>query len=266
METWAPSWIPPLMGNPVPLGRTVFLSDLHLGMGREEGPRRADLASLLEKVPGNADDLVLGGDVFEFWWEWRHALPRGFDDMLDTFRHLSDSGVRLHMIAGNHDFALGQAIASRCRATVHPDGLLARSEGADWLLIHGDASTKAERADRVLRKILRSRICQRLWNLLPCDVSFPLALGVGKGTRAIDKGVSPHTLAMEPMMRGWMRRWNLAGVVHGHSHRPLLTDGPEGIYINNGDWVRGRWAAWFCGKNARLVDCTQKELPWPSST
>ncbi|MBK8803867.1 MAG: UDP-2,3-diacylglucosamine diphosphatase [Fibrobacteres bacterium] len=265
MEAWAPSWIPPLVGNPVPLGRTVFLSDLHLGMGREEPSRRADLAALLEELPGNADDLVVGGDMFEFWWEWRNALPRGFDDVLDGFRQLTRAGVRLRLIAGNHDFALGQGLASRCGAIIHPDGLLGRSEGADWLLVHGDASTPAERADRILRRILRSKFCQGAWNLLPCDVSFPLALGVGRGSRALDDGTSPHTPAMEPTMRGWMRRWSLAGVVHGHSHRPLWTQGPEGTYINNGDWVRGRWAVWLRGRQSRLVDCTGKDRPWLSN-
>lgn len=266
MEAWAPRWIPPLVERPVELGRTVFLSDLHLGVGWEETTRRRDLLSLLDKLPPHADDLVLGGDVFEFWWEWKHALPRGFRDILTGIRRVSERGVRVRLIAGNHDFAMGDALADACGATVHPDGFLGISGGSRWLLLHGDASTPAERTDRVLRHILRSGICQTLWNALPCDLSFSLALGVGRGSRAMDDGHSPHTLAMEPTMRGWMRRWNLAGVVHGHSHRPLLRVGPEGTYVNNGEWLQGRWAAWLDGTDARLVDTTTGELPWPSNT
>lgn len=172
----------------------------------------------------------------------------------------------MRFLAGNHDFAIGPALAEACRAQVHPDGICLDVSGNRWLLLHGDATPPSERLDRVVRRLLRSRWAQAAWNLLPPDIAFPLALGVGKSTRRVEPGPAPSTREMEPMARAWMARFSLRGVVHGHTHRPLATHGPEGTYVNNGDWLRGRSAVWIDENGAALVDCRRKELPWRSGT
>jgi len=261
---WVPAWIAPLPGRAVRSGRTIFLSDLHLGSGPDEGLRREDLRELLRTLPGRIDDLVLGGDIFEFWWEWRYAVPSCFFDVLHAIRDASRAGVRVRFVAGNHDFAMGSALAGFCQATIHPDGVCLDIEGKLWLLIHGDAAPPSDRLDRMVRRLLRSRRAQAAWNLLPADVSFRTALGVGRASRRLKPGPSPSTLEMEPMARAWMRRYGLAGVVHGHTHRELATTGPEGTYVNNGDWVVHRSAVWISDAGATLVDCAREGHPWGS--
>ena len=263
--TWVPPWIEPLPAHPRQAGRTLFLSDLHLGSGPSDGIRRKDLVELLETLPGRIDDLVLGGDVFEFWWEWNHAVPRGFLDVLLAIREASRAGVRVRFIAGNHDFAIGPGLAEFCRAEIHPDGFCLDIGGSRWLLVHGDAAPASERGDRLVRQVLRARWAQRLWSLVPADIAFRFALGVGKASRWAEPGPAPSTMEMEPLARSWMRRFGLAGVVHGHTHRPLLSRGPEGIYVNNGDWVHSRTAVWIEGSDATLVDCAVEGHPWRSN-
>jgi len=264
---WIPEWIPPIARTASSAGRTLFLSDLHLGTPQDARDRMRDLLALLESVPGNIDDLVFGGDTFEFWWEWGHAVPHGHWDFLHAVRKLSDAGVKVRFVAGNHDFAIGPKLAEICRAEVHYDGFCLDVDGQRWLLIHADATPPSEWLDRRVRKILRSPITQWMWNLLHPDLAMRIALGVGAGSRHIEPGPAPSTVEMEPTMRGWMTKFDLAGVVHGHSHRPVITDGPEGTYINNGDWVRMRTAVWIApSQPPRLVDCSQEGHPWRSNT
>jgi UDP-2,3-diacylglucosamine hydrolase len=262
---WVPGWIEPLVARPVRAGRTLFLSDLHLGSGPDDEIRRKDLRNLMESTHGYVDDLVLGGDVFEFWWEWKHAFPSGFFDVLLAIRDASRSGVRVRFIAGNHDFAIGPGLASFCEAEILPDGICLEVDGSRWLLIHGDATPPSECGDRLVRRILRSKGAQAAWGLLPADIAFRFALGVGKTSRWVEPGPAPSTVEMEPMARFWMRRFGLTGVVHGHTHRALLTAGPEGTYVNNGDWVQQRTAVWIDGSVATLVDCSKEGHPWRSN-
>jgi UDP-2,3-diacylglucosamine hydrolase len=264
---WFPEWVKPLLDRSSPAGRTLFVSDLHWGAGPDLASRVDEMNRLLEGLPGRIDDLIFGGDTFEFWWEWKHAIPRAHWDFLHAVRKVSDAGVRVRFIAGNHDFAVGASLSDICRAQVHPDGFCLDIGGAKWLFVHGDAVPPSERMDRVVRKILRSPAAQWFWNLLHPDIAIPMAMFVGKGSRLIESGPAPSTIEMEPLMRGWMRDRGLSGVVHGHSHRPLLTTGEDGTYVNNGDWVRMRTAVWIePGHPARLVDCEKEGFPWLSNT
>lgn len=264
-RVWVPSWIQRLPELPARAGRTLFVSDLHLGSGPDDGIRRRDFLDLLGSLPGSIDDLVLGGDVFEFWWEWRHAIPSGYFDVLRGIREVSCAGVRVRFIAGNHDFAIGPALSEFCMARIHPDGICLEILGSLWLLVHGDATPPSERGDRLVRRVLRSRWAQATWNAVPADLAFHCAMGVGKASRWVEAGPAPSTVEMEPMARSWMRKFGLAGVVHGHTHRPLSTLGPEGVYVNNGDWVRARTAVWIEGSGATLVDCASEGHPWRSN-
>lgn len=264
---WFPTWIDPLTGRVQAAGRTLFVSDLHWGAGPDPVERLDAMLGLLDGLPGRIDDLVFGGDTFEFWWEWKRAIPTGHWDFLHAVRKVSDAGVRVRFIAGNHDFAVGPALSEICRAQVHPDGFCLRIGGADWLFVHGDAVPPSERMDRLVRKVLRARSARWSWNLLHPDLALQIAHFVGTGSRLIEAGPAPSTVEMEPLMRGWMRARGLAGVVHGHTHRPLLTTDRDGTYVNNGDWMKRRTAVWIePGRTARLVDCAKEGFPWLSNT
>ncbi len=267
-SVWVPGWIRPLLEGPaVAAGRTLFLSDLHWGAGPDARDRLESMKALLRGLPGAIDDLVFGGGTFEFWWEWRRAVPSAHWEFLHEVRKVSDAGVKVRFVAGNHDFAIGPELAKICQAEVHPDGWLLEIAGRRWLAMHGDATAPSERLDRMVRRVLRSGLAQGLWHALHPDIALPMALGVGAGSKRIEPGPAATTVELEPMARSWMREFGLSGVVHGHSHRPLLTEGPEGTYINNGDWVAMRTCVWLApDKPPRLVDRTREGFPWLSNT
>ncbi len=263
---WVPEWILPLINHSEKAERTLFLSDLHWGAGPFADQRLREMISLLQSLPGKIDDLVFGGDTFEFWWEKGRTIPHGHWEFLLAVRKASDAGIRVRFIAGNHDFAIGPKLAEICQARSYPDGFCLKIGDKNWLFLHGDAIVFSERFDRLVRKVLRSKTAQWAWHLLHPDLGHRLAFLVGHGSRLVEPGPSPSTAQMEPTIRRWIQHFQLAGAVHGHSHRPLLTSTPEGVYVNNGDWVTRRTAVWFDStKPPKLVDCTQEGFPWLSS-
>lgn len=265
--TWVPPWIPSLVEAPETAGETLFLSDLHLGTGPDEAARLRDLRTLLESLPGRIDTLVLGGDVFEFWWEWKHAVPRRYMEFLLDLRRAGDSGTKLRFVRGNHDFAVGGFLSDFLGATIHHDGICLDVGGDRWLLVHGDGIARSDRADRVARRVLRSRVAQAAWNLVPPDLAFHLAGAVGRTSRAVNPGPAPNIEQYGEAAAEWIRRWNLAGVVHGHTHRPLLQPIGESFHVNNGDWLIGRSMVLISPKRRiRLIDYRKDGLPWRSST
>lgn len=264
---WTPPWVPSILAESTGAGDCVFLSDLHLGTGADQTARLADLDRLFETLPGHVDDLVLGGDIFEFWWEWKEAVPRRHLDFLLRLRELAAAGVRLRMIAGNHDFAAGRFLAEFLPACVHPDGFCLSFGGRRWLLVHGDGMAPSDRADRLVRRVLRSPAAQTLWNLLPPDLAFAVAGGVGGASRQLQPGPAPNIAEYAAIGGAWIDAFGLAGVVHGHTHRPLLAERASGTYVNNGDWVKDRSAVWIRRDGqARLVDCRKDGHPWRSNT
>lgn len=264
---WVPPWIPSLVASPESAEAFLFVSDLHLGTGPDEASRAREFAELLETLPGRVPMLVLGGDVFEFWWEWRHAVPRRHLEFLLALRRASEAGVALRFVAGNHDFALGAFARDFLGAAVHPDGICLDVGGDLWLAVHGDGIARSDRADRLVRRVLRSRAAQAAWNLLSPDIAFRIAGSVGETSRAVNPGPAPNIEEYGEAAELWIRRWHLAGVVHGHTHRPLLRPVGGGFHANNGDWLAGRTAVWVRpGRRVQLVDCRKDGHPWLSNT
>lgn len=266
---WAPEWVERICRFPAaPGGSALFVSDLHFGAGPDPDSRIRDFLRLADSLPGRIERLVLGGDAFEFWWEWKGASSSGgHERFLTTLADLVRAGVAVEAIAGNHDFALGDRFAERCGARIHRDGFCLDYPAGRWLFLHGDAMVPGDRLDRGVRRLLRAPIAQRLWGLLPPDLSLRLASGVGAGSRALQPGPASNIGEYEPCARGWMRCFGLAGVVHGHTHRPLLTIGSEGTYANNGDWIARRDAILVdASGRAQALDFAHEESPWLSST
>ncbi len=256
-----------MLDRPVEAGETLFVSDLHMGAGGDESFRLGSFLELLETLPGRIDTLVLGGDVFEFWWEWREAVPRRHLRFLTALRRVADAGVRVRVIAGNHDFAYGGFLPEFLGASVHPDGICIDVDGSRWLLVHGDGIARSDRVDRLVRRVLRSRLACAAWALVPPDLAFRIAGGVGDASRKLQPGPAPNVAEYGEVAEAWIRRWNLAGVVHGHTHRPLLEPRGGGYHANNGDWMTERFAVWISpGRRIRLVDCGKEGHPWRSNT
>ena len=214
---------------------SYVISDIHLGHASPETERL--LISFLRALPGRASSLLINGDLFEFWFEWKSVVHRSGVRALAALMDLRDAGIPVTMLAGNHDCWGGDVL---------------RDAGVDFQLgpwtgtlggwrarvEHGDGlRAKEDRGYRALRRVLRNRLAIRAFGALHPDLASRLAMGSSHASRTYQpkdfgrglRDVAARTLAADP---------SLQLLIYGHSHVPVLERMPSGnVYANAGSWL-----------------------------
>jgi UDP-2,3-diacylglucosamine hydrolase len=213
-----------------------LVSDAHLGAAPPEVERQ--VLEFLRAIRGHAASLVVNGDLFDFWFEWRTVVPRHGVRVLAALADLRESGTDVLWIAGNHDCWGGEVLRDDLGLTYH----LGTWEGelAGWRarLDHGDGLRVVEdRKYRRLRTVLRHPLSIKAFRLLHPDLASRLANGSSHASRthrARDGGAGLQAVAMQTLSAAP----ELDVVVYGHSHVPALERGPSGgVYANAGSWL-----------------------------
>lgn len=217
------------------------VSDTHLGVGEDDRARERELVTFLRHLHGRARSLLINGDLFDFWFEWRSVIPRGHVRTLGALAELSDSGVEILMLAGNHD-CWGGDVLSRDLGVAFREGPLTTTI-AGWRahIDHGDGLRHVEdRKYRMLRRVLRHRAAVRAFRLIHPDLGTRLARGsshASRSYRAADDGLGLRAVAM----RHLAEHPELELVLFGHSHVSALERADTGgVYANAGSWLDGR--------------------------
>lgn len=210
------------------------LGDAHLGIAPAESERA--LLAFLRSIAGRARSLVIMGDLFDFWFAWRHVMPRSGFRILAAIADMRDAGVEVLWIGGNHDCWGGEQLAADTGATYTLDQW--RGEIGPWrtLLAHGDGLRDREDAPyRRLRTVLRHPLSVRAFRLLHPDLASRVALAssdTSRHRRAGDEGRG--LLAVGTALLTAAGGPDL--VIHGHSHVPRLERAGHGWYANAGAW------------------------------
>lgn len=229
---------------------TVFLSDLHLGRGSADATRAAErdaVALLRAHAPdvGPDDAVVLLGDVFDQWIEYRHTAPKLGLRLLGTLADLADGGTRVLYTVGNRDPWHVDLLAS-LGVTVVTGGARLRLAGHDVYLSHGDRDLPARgalgRLSHRLLPLLRRPAMARLYrSALPGDAGFALARAVALGLGTDGTANPDDAAALAASARARLAApGGPALVAHGHVHEARLDDGPDGAYLNPGYWFGDR--------------------------
>jgi UDP-2,3-diacylglucosamine hydrolase len=194
--------------------------------------------NFLRHLHGRAASLVVNGDLFEFWFEWRTVIPRSSFRILAALADVVESGTRVLMVAGNHDCWGGDVL----RQDVGIDYHVGPWEGsvAEWRtrIEHGDGlRPREDRRYRMLRRVLRNPVAIKAFRWLHPDVGTRLATHSSHASRsygARDHGRGLARIASETMAQ----RRDLELLIYGHSHVPaLMRMASGGVYANAGSWL-----------------------------
>jgi UDP-2,3-diacylglucosamine hydrolase len=216
-----------------------FFSDVHLGEGRPDIDEKklAKLYSLFKLVAADGEKLFILGDLFDFWFEYKHAVPKAHLQVIFRLAALVESGVEVHYITGNHDFWLGDYLNREAGLAIHRDDLEIREQGRRIYLTHGDGLSPSDGGYRILKRILRNRINIWLYRKIPVDWGIPLARYVAAKSRSHTSGRALKFLQdYEDFARNKLSE-GFDAVIIGHLHKPIKREFDPGIYLNTGDFI-----------------------------
>jgi UDP-2,3-diacylglucosamine hydrolase len=215
-----------------------FFSDAHLGArdAVSERPRTERLHRFLGSLPGRARHLYIVGDLFDFWFEYRTAIPRRHFDTLAVLRDLRRVGIGITYLNGNHDFWLGRFLAEEIGVTPHEGALVVEAQGRRLWVHHGDGLLGGDLGYKALRAVLRNPLSIRLYQLIHPDLGIPLALwvsGLSRHSRQarFDGDQVCRDLAGPRFAAGY------DGVIVGHFHHPFHARVEGRDFFVLGDWI-----------------------------
>jgi UDP-2,3-diacylglucosamine hydrolase len=239
-------------------GPCYIVSDAHLGVASAQIEK--SFVAFLRDLGTEASSLVINGDLFDFWFEWKTVIPRRSFRALAALAELKDAGVEILWVAGNHDCWGGDIL----REDVGVDYSVGPWEGdiAGWKtrIEHGDGlRDREDRGYRMIRPIMRHPVAIKAFRLLHPDWATRVALGSSTASRvhrARDEGRGLREYAMKELAEA--KTFDL--LVYGHSHVPTLEKTDAGrIFANAGSWLDAP-------TYLRVTDEAVELLEWDGST
>ncbi|MCC6698020.1 MAG: UDP-2,3-diacylglucosamine diphosphatase [Candidatus Hydrogenedentes bacterium] len=226
--------------------KAIILSDVHLNVAADGRERMSEFAAFLRRIdPEKTRRLVILGDLFDFWFEYRHVIFSDYFDVLRAFARLRDAGTEIYFICGNHDFWAGRFLEKHLGFSIHRESLTLDFADKRVLFVHGDGINPRDVGYRIYKRIARAPFVVWMFGLLHPDWAMALAQGVSRGSRRL-KGTDDPSMGSEVApLREFARQALAQGqadvVMCGHSHYPVREEFPApegtGLYINTGDWM-----------------------------
>jgi UDP-2,3-diacylglucosamine hydrolase len=234
--------------------KTLFISDVHLGLGTDSEEKRKEDALLrfLRSVQKNTRELFILGDLFDFWFEYRTVIPKGFHRTLAMLQEYTEAGIPVSYLAGNHDFWMKDFFSDELGIKLYRDPVEINIEGKRIFLHHGDGLAGRDTGYRLIKPILRNRMNIWLYRWLHPDLGVPLAKASSRTSR---KHTGSKDFGESDGMLQFARRKIDEGVdvvVMGHRHEPAFVKHGSGVYVNLGDWIASRSYAEMDGGHIAL--------------
>jgi len=241
-----------------------FASDLHLGVdARLPSAQRERLFVrwLDEVVKPDADALFLMGDVFEFWFEYKSVVPRGFVRLLGKLAELRDGGLEIHYFTGNHDLWMGDYFEQELGIPLHHKPQRYNWDNRQFLIGHGDGLGPGDKGYKRMKRVFRNPVAQWTYARLHPNFAIGLARRVAQFSRT-------HTGTSEDRFFGRQQEWlvqycerkveqdpSLDYFIFGHRHLPidLTLSNNRSRYINLGDWLKYQTYARWDGHELSLA-------------
>ena len=236
-----------------PPGKKIyFASDFHLGSPTPEISleREKKIIRWLNSAKEDAHSIYILGDIFDFWFEYRHTIPKGFARLLGAFADFRDSGIEIIFFTGNHDMWMFDYFPKEFGIPVYKKPISVYIDKKKFMIGHGDGLGPGDRKYKIIKKIFENKVSQWMFSWIHPNIGVPIANILSKNSRDknLNKDLEFHGEKewLIQHCRNIEQRDHHDYYIFGHRHFPIDTRFNEvSRYINLGDWMNHfTYAVW----------------------
>ena len=240
--------------------KVYFASDNHLGAPNLEDSlvREKKFVAWLDKVKEDAEAIILVGDVFDFWFEYKEVVPKGFTRTLGKLAEISDRGIDIHFFAGNHDMWLRDYFQKELNLKIHTGSEIFTINDQKLFVAHGDGLGPGDTSFKLMKKVFQNPFFNWCFRCLHPDLGVKLGKFLSNKNRLKS---AVEDLKFNGNENEWLTKYCRAKLekehydcfIFGHRHLPLEIElSNKSKYINLGDWITHFTYAEFDGSSVSL--------------
>ena len=240
--------------------KIYFLSDFHLGAPDYASSleREKRIVRFLDEIKNDAAVIFILGDMFDFWYEYKKVVPKGFVRILGKLAVLTDSGIIIKFFVGNHDMWMNGYFEKELNIEVFHEPQEFEFNGKQFLIGHGDGLGPGDHRYKFMKKVFRNKISQWLFGMLHPASGIGLADYFSRKSRASTGKEDEQFLGEEKewlilFSKEMLEKKHYDFFIFGHRHLPVeFSLNERSIYINLGDWITYFSYAVFSGETIAL--------------
>ena len=238
-----------------------FASDFHFGVPNRKASieRENKFIDWLDKIKHDAKEIYLLGDLFDFWFEYKTVIPKGYIRLLGKLAEINDCGIPIHFFKGNHDLWMFGYFKNELGINVHNKPITKEWNGLKFFIGHGDGLGPGDQGYKFLKIIFTNKVCQFLFNWLHPDIGIRIALWwSGKSRyqnkkRGMDKYKGHEKEPLYQFCTKQLEKEHFDYFILGHRHLALnIKLNNNSRYVNLGDWISLFTYAVFDGEKVEI--------------
>lgn len=241
--------------------KLYFASDFHLGTPNMEKSREREFKIIkwLDSIKADAAAIFLLGDVFDFWYEYKNVIPKGFARFQGKIAELTDSGIPVIIFTGNHDMWMKDYLSEELGVIIYHEPAALFTGESKLLIGHGDGLGPGDAKYKLLKKLFKSKVARWLFSRIHPNLSLSLGHAWSKNSRINDADFKGESFNEKEFLFQYCTQMEQSQhfdyYIFGHRHIRLdMEVSSTSRYINLGEWVNNsRYAAFSSGK-LNLID------------
>ncbi len=239
--------------------KIYFASDFHLGVPGTTSSREREklIVKWLDEIAADAEEIFLVGDIFDFWFEYKTVIPKGFARIQGKIAELCDAGIPVHVFTGNHDMWMFGYLEEELGVKLYHEPVERTFGGKSFFIGHGDGLGPGDHGYKFIKKIFRNRVCQWLFARLHPNFGIGLANYFSRQSRKKTKHDARYLGDEKEFLvcfcKEKLRETHFDYFIFGHRHLPIAMQvGENSRYVNLGDWLQYYTYAVFDGRELDL--------------